>query len=84
MTNNQVIETFVKQTKPKAKSSTGALYFEDGTIYSYGPHFKIAILKGFNKAVITTRRYSVTTTRQTNAVRVALYRAGYQLTEKEL
>jgi len=50
-----------KASKP-IKNSTQSVFCHSGTIYSYGPHYPLAIFDG-NKVYVNNTRYSNTTTR---------------------
>lgn len=53
------------------------IFFEGDTIYSYGRHFPIARLIGPKTALVTTRSYSLTTSRHMEAVLDVLSRGNY-------
>ena len=64
MNNTQVAHEWASQRRFNGLGST--IYFEDGIIYSYGPHFPIArIVPGPNGSIVlfTTQRNSATTAR---------------------
>jgi len=65
VTNSEVPHLWAHQSQSSARNSTGSLFFEGPTIYSYGQHFPIATHvtnKRKEKAILlTTRHYSVTT-----------------------
>jgi hypothetical protein len=78
MNNHQVAKAWANQTKAHGKGSN--FYFEGATIYSYGPHFPIALLTknnaGATVALMTSRTYSKSTQRHTSLVRMALHFAN--------
>ncbi len=81
MTNKQTAEAFA-QGKPSGTSANGTLLFANGTMYSYGGHFKIAILDHATKtAKFTRRKYSVTTAKHKNDTRAALAAHGWTIEE---
>lgn len=64
MSNTQVAQEWASQKKSSGRGSN--FFFEDGVIYSYGPHFPIArIVPGPSGAVVlfTTKSYSPSTAR---------------------
>lgn len=78
--NALIIQSFVSNIHNEAKNPRKSLYFIGNKIYSYGPHFIIAEKELIHRnAFVTNKTYSHTTTRQTNAVRVALIKAGYKI-----
>ena len=68
MNNKQVAHIWAHQNKEYAKGSN--FYFEGDTIYSYGRHFPIAKHCG-NYILMTTQRYSSSTSRHISYVRQA-------------
>jgi hypothetical protein len=66
MTNKQLVEEFLAQSKSYNKCNS--IYYEGDTLYSYGRHFKLAILNG-TTIQINTRKYSPTTSKHTFLVK---------------
>lgn len=89
MTNRELCQTFVEQKKIQARASNGTLYFAGDTLYSYGSHFPLARLTTDNDskegtiALVTTRKYSVTTFKHKSFAVSAILRAGYTIVEVE-
>ena len=75
VSSGQVPHLWYHKAQDSARTSTGNLYFEGATIFSYGSHFPIAkhVSNGKRSAVLfTTRSYSVTTSGHCSAVRSAI------------
>ena len=77
MTNKQIIKAFVSGAI-KGKNSTGSLFVEGDTIYSYGYHFPLARRHEDGIFWVNPDRYSVTTSKQQGMVRGAIAMAGKQ------
>lgn len=59
---DMVAHVWAQQNQPYGSNAKGSLYFEQGTIYSYGSHFPIArIIPGQAVALFTDRHYTPTT-----------------------
>lgn len=72
VTSNMVAHLWAAQTQPHARNSSNTFWFRDSVIYSYGSHFPIA--RHVNGHVLmTTRDYSVTTSRHKSTVVNAAY-----------
>ncbi len=74
LTNEGVAKAFGHFPSAHLRSHNGNLYANNGTIYSYGPHFPICRYIGNNEWMFTNRSYSVTTARHIQLVRVHLPR----------
>lgn len=74
--NREVPHLWMHQTQESGRNSTGSLYFEGPTIYSYGPHFPIARhvqnKRSQGAILVTTRGYSSTTSGHIGSVRSAI------------
>ena len=74
--NHEIPHLWAHQSQDKARNSTGSLYFEGQTIYSYGAHFPIARhvtnLRGERAVLLTTDHHSVTTSGHCSAVARAI------------
>jgi len=74
--NHEVPHLWMHQSQDKARNSTGSLYFEGPTVFSYGTHFAIAHhvtnLRGERAVLFTTARHSVTTSGHCSAVAGAI------------
>ncbi len=75
--SEELYHVWAHQRAPEGKSSGVKVYFDGPTIYSYGPHFPMARLlldkNGNPEAVlVTTQRYSVTTSAHQSDVRSAV------------
>lgn len=74
--NHEIPHLWAHQSQDKARNSTGSLYFEGQTIYSYGSHFPIARhvtnLRGEKAVLFTTVNHSVTTSSHCSAVAHAI------------
>lgn len=70
--NHEIPHLWAHQSQDEARNSTGSLYFEGPTIYSYGAHFPIARhvtnVRGEKAVLFTTDHYSVTTSGHCSAV----------------
>lgn len=77
-TTREVVQAFV-QGRP---AGCGNLTTDGVKLYSYGVPV-VARTDGRN-AIRTSRRYSVTTSKHTNAGAAALAREGFQITEGDL
>lgn len=69
LTNEEVAKAFGHFPSAHLRSHNGNLYANNGTIYSYGPHFPICRYIGNNEWMFTNRSYSVTTARHVSLVR---------------
>jgi hypothetical protein len=74
--NHEIPHLWAHQSQDEARNSTGSLYFEGPTIYSYGSHFPIARHvtneRGERAVVFTTAHHSVTTSGHCSAVATAI------------
>lgn len=72
----QIPHLWFWKTQPSARNKQGNLYFENGTVYSYGSHFPIAAhvtnKRGRKAILFTARGYSNTTSGHKSAVRSAI------------
>ena len=69
--NDMVAHIWAHQSQDSARNAKSTFYFEGDTIYSYGRHFSIARhveTKRGRAVLLTTRDYSVTTTRHKSMV----------------
>ena len=75
--NHEVPHLWAHQSQDEARNSTGSLYFDGPTIYSYGSHFPIARhvtnVRGERAVLFTTAHYSVTTSGHCLAVARAIH-----------
>lgn len=72
VSSDEVAHLWANHHQEEARTSTGNFYFHGNTIYSYGSHFPIAVLKCEKQAVLfTTRTYSVTTSAHISMTRNA-------------
>lgn len=68
--SREVCHLWANQTQSRARNSTGTVFFEDDTIYSYGNHFPMGrIVEGH--ALLNSESYSVTTSKHQSWVRSA-------------
>lgn len=71
---SEVCHIFAQQSQ--AEGRAGNVFFQGDTIYSYGRHFAIAkfetLPSGAQVVLITTRKYSVSTSKHTSEVRHAV------------
>lgn len=79
MDRKQLVSEFTEQKHERRRAS--ALYFIGPVLYSYGPHFPLAYIRG-GRAFFNTDKYSRTTSRHQSAARLALDRAGFSITYK--
>ena len=74
--NHEIPHLWAHQSQDEARNSTGSLYFEGPTIYSYGSHFPIARhvtnVRGEKAVLFTTVNHSVTTSGHCSAVAHAI------------
>ena len=74
--DSQVAHLWANKSQPEARTPRGNFYFNGPTIYSYGVHFPIAAhvtgTNGRAGVILTTARYSVTTSGHVSTVRGAL------------
>jgi hypothetical protein len=74
--NQEIPHLWAHQSQDDARNSTGSLYFEGPTIFSYGAHFPIARhvtnVRGEKAVLFTTVNHSVTTTGHCSAVAHAI------------
>ena len=74
--NREIPHLWAHQSQDEARNSTGSLYFEGPTIYSYGSHFPIARhvtnVRGEKAVLFTTAHHSVTTSGHCSAVAGAI------------
>lgn len=72
----QTAHVWAQNTQSEGHASDKRMFFEGGTIYSYGRHFAIAshvkTLKDESAVLFTTGRYSVSTSKHIGFVRQAL------------
>lgn len=70
--SRQTVHVWASQTQEEGRNSSGSIFFEGSSIYSYGHHFEMArFVEGNNKSpvvLITSRSYSVTTARHLSDV----------------
>lgn len=70
MTNEQIARAFALGAT-EGENGTGSLYIEGPVLYSYGPHWPLALRKdGF--VYVNADRYSVTTSKHRSALLAAL------------
>jgi hypothetical protein len=74
--NHEIPHLWAHQSQDEARNSTGSLYFDGPTIYSYGSHFPIARHltneRGERAVLFTTAHHSVTTSGHCSAVARAI------------
>ena len=74
--NHEIPHLWAHQSQDEARNSTGSLYFEGPTIFSYGSHFPIARhvtnARGEGAVLFTTAHHSVTTSGHCSAVAHAI------------
>ena len=68
--SSEVCHIFASQSQSEGRCAN--VYFNDNLIYSYGRHFCMAKLLPGNRAIITNRNYSVTTSKHLSQIRYAL------------
>lgn len=67
----EVAHKWASQSQESARNSSGSIYFDGPTIYSYGSHFPIASFHG-GLVLFTTASYSTSTSQHVNAARSAV------------
>src|ERR1035441_5844522 len=74
--NHEIPHLWAHQSQDEARNSTGSLYFQGPTIFSYGSHFPIARhvtnLRADRAVLFTTAHHSVTTSGHCSAVASAI------------
>lgn len=65
-THNEVAHIWAQNTQSEGRSGDGRLFFEDGTIYSYGHHFPIARIMNDGTVLFTKKGYSISTSKHTS------------------
>lgn len=78
---DKVVDLWVGQTQSDARNAQGNIYFNGDTIYSYGSHFPMGVMRTYQGrpfAIVTNRTYGRTTAKHVIAVRGALSRAGVE------
>jgi len=77
VSSSMVAHLWANKSQSDARNATGSMFFDEGTIYSYGKHFPIAqhhtALDGSAVILFTNRTYSVTTAKHISEVRHALH-----------
>ena len=76
MKNRTLAESFAKG---RTKGKGSHMFIDGNVIYSYGYHFPIARLLDDKIAIITTRKYSSSTSRHTTTVHHALSMNGWNV-----
>lgn len=80
MTNVETIQAYIDGNKALGKSAQKSLFWRDSLLFSYGEHFCMCRIDRIKKhARVTTRRYSVTTSKHMSQLRNALMRNGYEI-----
>lgn len=74
--NNKNLALAFASGRTKGKGNN--MFIDGDIIYSYGYHFPIAKRYG-NRALITKKKYSQTTSKHTNIVKGALKSAGFEV-----
>lgn len=75
--NRTIAADFAAQKKSAGKGSS--FYYEGNVLYSYGPHFPVAVIRG-TRAFFNSDGYSPTTSRHKSYAQSALQSAGYVFT----
>jgi hypothetical protein len=75
MSNQTIITKFVNGATT-GKNSTGSLFIDGDTIYSYGKHFPLARRNADGTFWVNSDKYSVTTSKQQSMVRGAIARSN--------
>jgi hypothetical protein len=70
--NYDCIHAFAQRSQDKGRSSSGNVFFERNTLYSYGHHFELAKFVGENLVLINDTSYSVYTSKHQSITRQAL------------
>lgn len=85
MNRTAICNAFALQNPPRGRAS--ALSYDGRVAYSYGMHFPLAVVlttkDGPKQATVNRDKYSSTTSRHQSAIRYALTRAGYSITEAD-
>ena len=70
--NHEIAKVWVEQNQEHGKNTTGSIFFEGPSIYSYGYHFEMARILDTDTVQISTGTYSVTTSAHQSHVLQAL------------
>ena len=79
MNNKDIAKAYATRAKNSASGSN--FYFEGAVLYSYGPHFPVAVIRG-SRAFFNSDGYSPTTGRHKSLARSALQDAGFTITPR--
>lgn len=74
--NYDCIHIYAQRTQDKGRSSSGNVFFQNDTLYSYGKHFELAKFVGDNVVLVNDTRYSVSTTKHQYITEQALRQYG--------
>jgi hypothetical protein len=81
ISNREIARAFA-QGATKGVNNNGTIYIHGKTIYSYGPHWPMAVRVG-NALHVNRDRYSPTTSKQTGYVAGAAAGAGLKLIDSD-
>lgn len=76
-TNRAVAQDFASGQQSSAQANN--LYHSGRTIYSYGPHWPLAVKLDDKRVLLNQDRYSMTTSHHRSLVAGALIRAGWTI-----
>lgn len=79
--NSMVAHVWAGQRHAHGRSHNGQYYFEGRTLYSYGPHFVVGVVMPDGVTLVTTDKYSVTTSRHVALARQAAVGTCLQVPE---
>jgi hypothetical protein len=79
-TNRELPHIWANQLQNEGRNSSGNIYFEGNTIYSYGRHFPIATILEKEKVIlVNSNNYSVTTSKHKHYVWRAINKEKYKV-----
>jgi len=84
MTNKEVVQAFLGQKCTEGSNTGHSLYFAGKIMYSYGKHFTLAQFEDDGSLTVTTRIFSMTTSKQTSLVAGTAAVSGIALNRAEL
>ena len=78
MTNSQTVNAYLKGEKAQGNNSLGSISFKGTSLYSYST--QIAKVDRENKVIVVTlKKYSVTTSKQSSLIINAALFQGYEI-----
>lgn len=69
--NDAVIAAWAAQSQREGRNANGSIFFDGTHLYGYGYHFCVARMLPSGVAAVTTRSFSMTTSRHTSGAKQA-------------